>query len=172
MPILHHTYPNGFRIIYENSFSRIPISSAFIVCDMGSVYEYDKMRGASHFIEHMCFKGTKKIPDSNDIFAEYSKIGAYFNAFTDRRYTCYTVKCQDEYLEHSLQVVSDMLMNSTFKKSEFVKEHKVIIEENNNNENNPENVLNDEVNKTLYRGSSYEHQVDTLSFHHKNALDS
>jgi len=171
MPILHHTYPNGFRVIYENSFSRIPISSAFIVCDMGSVYEYDKMRGASHFIEHMCFKGTKKIPDSNDIFAEYSKIGAYFNAFTDRRYTCYTVKCQDEYLEHSLQVVSDMLMNSTFKKSEFVKEHKVIIEENNNNENNPENVLNDEVNKMLYRGSSYEHQVDDLTFHHKNSLD-
>jgi len=170
MSLIEYRYPNGFRVIYEHYVNKIPITGAYLFCDMGSVYEYDGMRGVSHFIEHMCFKGTKKIPDSNDIFGEYSKIGAYFNAVTTKRYTCYTVKCQDEYLENSLEIVSDMMMNSTFKSNEFNKEHLVIVEENNNDKNNPHIILDNEVDKILFKGSSYEFPVDEMEYHNKETL--
>ena len=168
MPILHHTYPNGFRIIYENSFSNIPITSAFVVCDMGSVYEYDKMRGASHFIEHMCFKGTKKIPIPKNIFVEYDKVGAYLNATTDKRYTYYTIKCSNEYVENSINIMSDMLLNSTFNKSEYKKEEKVVIEENIKDVNDAEEILFENLDKLIYNGSSYAFPVDTIAYHKGN----
>ena len=163
-------YPNDFKIVYENSHSNIPITALYIFCDVGPVYEYDKMRGASHFIEHMCFKGTKKIPHSKDIFKEYAKIGAYFNAYTSKRYTCYTVKCQDEYIQHSLDILSDMLMNSLFNETEFDKEEKVVIEENNNNDNQPEHIINDTMDQLIYAGSSYEFPVDNIDYHTKRSL--
>jgi predicted Zn-dependent peptidase len=113
----------------------------------------------------MCFKGTKKILHSKDIFFEYSKNGSYLNAFTNKRYTCYTIKCQDEYIKHSLEVLSDMLIHSIFNEKEFEKEEKVIIEENNNNYNDPDNIIDDCIEEVLYKGSSYEFPIDCLEYH-------
>ena len=170
MSVTIKKYPNDFKIVYEKSHSTIPITALYVFCDVGPVYEYDKMRGASHFIEHMCFKGTKKIPHSKDIFNEYAKIGAYFNAYTSKRYTCYTVKCQDEYIQHSLDILSDMLMNSLFSETEFDKEEKVVMEENNNNDNKPEHLINDATDQLIYQGSSYEFPIDNIDYHTKRTL--
>ena len=170
MSVTIKKYPNDFKIVYEKSHSTIPITALYVFCDIGPVYEYDKMRGASHFIEHMCFKGTKKIPHSKDIFNEYAKIGAYFNAYTSKRYTCYTVKCQDEYIQHSLDILADMLMNSLFNETEFDKEEKVVLEENNNNDNKPEHLINDSTDQLIYAGSSYEFPIDNLDYHTKRSL--
>jgi predicted Zn-dependent peptidase len=170
MPVIVKKYPNDFQIVYEKSLSALPLTTLYIFCDVGSVYEYDKIRGASHFIEHMCFKGTKKI-NSTKIFHEYSKIGAYFNAYTSKRYTCYTVKCQDQYVHHSLEILADMLMNSTFNETEFHREEKVVIEENNNNDNKPDYILEDAIDRMLYEGSSYESPVDSLNYHTSRTLN-
>ena len=170
MSVTIKKYPNDFKLVYEKSHSTIPITALYVFCDVGPVYEYDKMRGASHFIEHMCFKGTKKIPHSKDIFNEYAKIGAYFNAYTSKRYTCYTVKCQDEYIQHSLDILSDMLMNSLFSETEFDKEEKVVMEENNNNDNKPEHLINDATDQLIYQGSSYEFPIDNIDYHTKRTL--
>jgi predicted Zn-dependent peptidase len=171
MPVIVKEYHNNFKIVYEKSHSDLPITALYIFCDVGPVYEYDKMRGASHFVEHMCFKGTKKIPHSKDIFHEYAKIGADFNAFTSKRYTCYTVKCQDIYVQHCLDILSDMLSNSLFDKVEFTREEKVVIEENNNNDNNPEYLLELATNRIIYAGSSYEFPADCLDYHKNRNLD-
>jgi len=171
MSIILKKYPNNFQIVYENSSSNIQLTSIYIICDIGPVYEYDKIRGASHFIEHMCFKGTHKITHAKDIFQEYSKIGAYFNAYTSKRYTCYTVKCQDEYVNHCLNILSDMLMNSLFNKKEYEKEEKVVIEENNNNNNDPEKIIDNEIERILYKGSSYEFPIDSLEYHTSRSLN-
>jgi len=170
MSVTTKKYPNDFKIVYEKSHSTLPLTALYVFCDVGPVYEYDKMRGASHFIEHMCFKGTKKIPHSKDIFNEYAKIGAYFNAYTSKRYTCYTVKCQDEYIQHSLDILSDMLMNSLFNETEFDKEEKVVMEENNNNDNKPEHLINDTTDRLIYAGSSYEFPTDNIDYHTKRSL--
>ena len=171
MTIQTYTYPNGFRIIYEKSKSSLPISSIFTFCDAGSVHEPDNLRGVSHFIEHMCFKGTKKIPKAKDIFMHYDNIGAEFSAFTVQRFTCYTVKCIDEKLHESIQIVSDMLLNSTFDKKEFKKEYNVVVEENSRNENDTDVVINEAISKLLYNGSSYANPIDTLSYHKKRMFE-
>ena len=168
MTINKFIFPNGFRLIHETSKSNIPISSIYAFVDIGSVYETENVRGGSHFIEHMCFKGTKQIKTSEQIYIEYDKIGSYFNAFTEKRLTCYKVKTQDDYIEHCTVILSDIILNSTFSKKEFIKEEKVVIEENLQNNDDPLNILDELTNTLVYNGSSYERPVDTLEYHKHN----
>jgi predicted Zn-dependent peptidase len=167
MTIQTYIFPNGFRIIHEKPKNNLPISSVQLFCDVGSVHEDDSVRGASHFIEHMCFKGTKKFPKSKDILIQFDRIGADFNAYTDKRLTCYHVKCGDDYVKNSIHLISDMLMNSTFVKNEYNKEYKVVVEENIKNENDPDVILEENLDKLLYKGSSYEFEIDNLRYHKK-----
>lgn len=171
MSIKTHTFPNGFRLIYERPKGTQSITSIYTYCDVGSIHEPDHIRGVSHFIEHMCFKGTPSIPKSKDLFIEYDKIGAAFNAFTTKRYTCYTIKCQDEYAAHSIDIVSDMLLNSTFPKKEFEKEYRVVIEENIRAKNDEDNELYDALDRMIYKGSSYELPEDSLQYHTKKVMN-
>jgi predicted Zn-dependent peptidase len=53
--IITTTLPNGFRVIYEKSFEKRPVSSINVFCDLGSIYEKPGYNGISHFIEHMWF---------------------------------------------------------------------------------------------------------------------
>ena len=168
--INNHTFDNGFRIIHEKRQSNLPITSIQLFCDYGSAYEKDGVRGAAHFIEHMCFKGTKKIPSGKEIFTHYNEIGAYFNANTEKRYTRYTITCEDEYVNNCIYILSDMLMNSTFNKKEFEKERKVVVEENIRNEDDASDMISVNMNKMLYNGSSYADVIDTLSFHNAKTL--
>ena len=153
------------RLIFEKPRSDIPITSIYVFCDIGSVHEPANMRGVAHFIEHMCFKGTKKIPNAKDVLNAYNKIGASFNAYTDKRLTCYSVKCQDEYVAHSLSILSDMMLHSTFPEREFQKEYKVVAEENIISENDSNTVLLHESEKIVYAGSAYGTPIDCSEYH-------
>jgi predicted Zn-dependent peptidase len=165
-----HILNNGFKLIHETPKTKLPITSIQLFCDYGSAYEKDGVRGAAHFIEHMCFKGTRKIPNGKEIFTEYNNIGAYFNANTEKRYTRYVIVCEDEYFNNCLYILSDMLMNSVFNKKEFEKEKKVVVEENIRNEDDASDMISINMEKMIYNGSSYADAIDTLSFHHTNTL--
>jgi predicted Zn-dependent peptidase len=80
------------------------------------------------------------------------------------------VKCHDNYIENSIDIVSDMMMNSTFNKKEFAKEYKVVIEESTGDENDPEDLITRLNNQLIYKGSSYENPVDCLDYHKKDGL--
>jgi predicted Zn-dependent peptidase len=160
-------FPNGFRMIHQKPKHNLDITSIHAFVKVGSGYETNGIRGVSHFVEHMCFKGTHKIPQAFDIFTNYDKIGAYFNAYTEKQFTCYTIKCQDEYVENCTHVLSDMLMNSIYNSKEFEKEQKVVIEENIRNVNNFFYELFNKMESVIYRGSSYEYTVDDISYHPK-----
>ena len=164
------TFPNGFRIIYEKPDSEIPLTSILAFVKLGSIYETDGIRGASHFIEHMCFKGTKRRPNSKIIIKNYDSIGAYFNAYTEKEYTCYEIKCGEEHLANSIRVLSDMMMNSVFDKTEFKKEHDVVIEENIKSQDDSEECIKENSDFLIYEGSSYQYPIDTLSYHKKSGL--
>ena len=166
-----HTYPNGFRVVYEKPFSPVPNTAIYAFCDLGSIYEHDGIRGGSHFIEHMCFKGTHKIKTSKEIYMKYAKVGAYFNASTEKRCTYYITKTQDEYTEHCINIVSDMMLNSTFPKTEMEKEENVVIDENLKDSDNPENEVGIYMDKLLYGSNSYGYPVDTLEYHKKRRFD-
>jgi len=162
-----HIFPNGFRIIHEKPKTDIPLTSISCFVKLGSIYEPEKLKGASHFIEHMCFKGTKQMPQSTSISHHYDGIGAYFNAYTEKEYTCYQIKCSEERMKNTLHILGDMLMNSIFKKEEFTKEYKVVVEENIKSEDDMENLIVEKIDSLLYSGSPYALPIDTLSYHKK-----
>ena len=166
-----HVFPNGLRLVYEQPQNSLPITAIYTFCKFGSAYEPEDLKGAAHFIEHMCFKGTKKIPQAKDIFMVYDRIGALFNAYTVKQYTCYTVKCEDTYFENCLNITSDMLMNSTFKKAEYEKEHKVVIEENVRNLDDSDSAISKKINELIYAGGSYAEPIDDIQFHGKGSLE-
>jgi predicted Zn-dependent peptidase len=162
-----HTFPNGFRIIHENPRNSIAISSIQVFCKVGSAMETDDIRGISHLVEHMIFKGTTKLPLSKDISQIYDKIGAYFNATTEKSYTNYIVKCEDEYVKNCILVLGDILLNSVFDKNELEKEKKVVIEESILLEDSGGNIVADMYDEVVYKGTPYENPIDKLSYHHK-----
>lgn len=167
MDIITHTFENGFRVVWEKSYNLIPLTSVYVFCDVGSIHEPSDLKGAAHFIEHMCFKGTRKIPLAKDIFNKYDEIGAYFNATTEKQYTEYHVRTQDQYTGHCINIMSDMLLNSIFNKSEFVKEEQVVIEENIKNSDRTTVIIATVSDSLVYRGSNYELPIDTLEYHNK-----
>ena len=164
-------FPNGFQYIYQKSYSTIPMTSIICFVKLGSIYEDDGNRGSSHFIEHMCFKGTRRIPTAKAISTVYDKIGAYFNAFTTKEYTAYVVNCEDQYVDHCLSVLSDMLINSTFNKKQFMLERNVVIEEAIRDEDDPESKISDMSDRLTYAGSPFAKPIDDLSYHHTSSLE-
>ena len=167
MPIQSFIFPNGFRFIYEKPKNKLPITSIQVFCDVGSVHEDNDLRGASHFIEHMSFKGTRDYPNSKKLLVEFDKMGADFNAYTEKRLTCYHVKIGNDSIPNCIHIMSDMLMNSTFIKKEYDKGYKVVVEENIKNENDPDVIVDENMDKLLYKGSAFEYEIDNLRFHKK-----
>jgi predicted Zn-dependent peptidase len=160
-----YKFPNGFQLIWQKPKNNLNITSIQCICNLGSIHETDQTRGSSHFIEHMCFKGTKKLPFSKNIFQKYDEIGAVFNAFTCKRYTCYYIKCMDDYITNCIIILSDILLNSLFEKKEHDKELQVVIQENIKSEDKNENVIDDIIDDMIYSGSSYQYPVDHIKYH-------
>lgn len=157
------TFPNGFRLIYEKKKTKT--TDLQVLCDIGSIHEPDGLRGVSHMIEHMCFKGTTHRTIPMRLHMEYDNIGAYMNAFTDKPYTGYIIQCDSIYTENMIQLVSDMVLNSIFDKTQFRLEEKVVIEESARNKDDPTSLLFRELNSVLYKGSVYENDIDCSEYH-------
>ena len=161
------TLKNGFKVVYEKSKNVIPIAAIYLFIRHGSVNETYNTRGGSHIIEHMCFKGTRKIPDSKEISIKFDEIGAYFNAFTDKHMTCYTVKCAEFFIENCIQILSDMVINSRFSKSDFDKEQNIVKEETIKNETSDSIRVFKTLDSLLYEGSALAYPIDDISYHAK-----
>ena len=95
---------------------------------IGSRYEAERINGISHFIEHLLFKGTKK-RSAKQISQDVEGIGGYLNAFTSEENTCFYSKARHDCFDELLDVLVDMLLNSTFQTVEIGKERDVIKEE-------------------------------------------
>ncbi len=127
---------NGLRIITvpeKNSKA----ATVLVMVGAGSKYETRNLSGLSHFLEHMFFKGTKKLKRPRDVAEFLDKIGGDFNAFTGEEYTGYYAKVSAEHLDTALVWVSDIFLNSRIPSKEIEKERGVIIEELNMYNDNP-----------------------------------
>lgn len=131
-----HILKNGLRII----FASMPESLAttfLVLVEAGSKYEDKEVGGISHFLEHMCFKGTKKRPSALAISSELESLGAVYNAFTGQEITGYYAKVGGDKINNALDIISDMYINPLFEEKEIEKEKGVIIEEINMYEDLP-----------------------------------
>ena len=103
---------NGLTYIVDNSVGKNSVT-ILIGVKVGSRNESKNEYGLSHFLEHMLFKGTKKRKESKDVSNSIYKYGASMNAFTDYDMTCYHITISSEHTEDALEVLSDMMFNST-----------------------------------------------------------
>lgn len=95
----------------------------------GSRYERPDEAGISHFVEHICFKGTERRPSARDISEEVDNVGGILNGGTDREYTTYYIKVARPHFQMAADLVVDIMRQPLFDAEDFEKERKVIIEE-------------------------------------------
>ncbi|PIP34440.1 hypothetical protein COX21_02925 [Candidatus Falkowbacteria bacterium CG23_combo_of_CG06-09_8_20_14_all_41_10] len=124
--------------------------TVLVVVKTGSKHETKAESGLSHFVEHMFFKGTARRPNILALASELDVLGGEYNAFTSKEYTGYFVKAEAHKLFKALDIISDMLINSTFLAEEIAREKGVIIEEVNMYEDNPMAQIEDIFEELLY----------------------
>ena len=119
---------NGLRIIT----CPMPHTRSVSVCiymGAGSRYESDAQAGVSHFIEHLCFRGTKKRASAKDISGAIEGVGGVLNGGTDKELTVYWCKVAQPHFHLALDVLADMVLHSRFDKKDIEKERQIIVEE-------------------------------------------
>ena len=149
MNFLKKVLKNGLRVIIVPMKDN-PTATVLVLVEAGSKYETKKMNGISHFLEHMCFKGTLKRPKAIDISKELDALGSQYNAFTPQEYTGYYAKSDAKHFKQIFDIVSDIYLNSTFPEAEMQKEKGVIIEEINMYEDMPQRHVQDLIMELLY----------------------
>ena len=127
-PYTKSVLPNGIRLLTASMPATRAVSIAFYV-GTGSRFERDDESGASHFLEHILFKGTEKRPLAQDVSETIERVGGFMNASTDREATIYWARVARPHLDIGIDILSDMLLNSTFPPDEIEKERDVILEE-------------------------------------------
>lgn len=140
---------NGLRIITVPMKDN-PTVTVLVMVEAGSKYEAKEINGLSHFLEHLCFKGTSNRPKAIDITRELDSIGAEYNAFTGEEYTGYYAKSDYKHALRLLDVISDMYLNPIFEHKEIEKEKGVIIEEINMYEDMPQRDVQTVFMNLLY----------------------
>lgn len=147
------TYDSGLRVVVEQMSGFTSVSFNIYV-GIGSIYEDETNQGISHLIEHMLFKGTKN-RSAFQIAEDLKNIGALYNAFTSKTDTSFYSKTITEYTEKSVEILSDMLLNSAFNEKELAKEKKVVIEEMKMYKDDPGSLCNELADTNFYKDSPY-----------------
>lgn len=142
------THPSGLRIITE-SIDSVRSLTVGVWVKTGSRHESSNVAGITHFLEHMLFKGTKT-RSAFDIVQSVESVGGYLNAFTSAEYTCYYIRCLDTELEKSLDILFDMIQNSTLPVDEIEKEKKVVLEEMKMYRDNPDDYIFEEFTGQIF----------------------
>ncbi len=122
------TLPNGLRLLTV-TLPHVQSVSLGLFMAVGSRFETEEMSGASHFIEHMVFKGTRRWPTARDVAEAIEGRGGMFNASTGLETTLYWAKVAAPDVPQAMDVLSDMLLQPTFDPIEMEKERAVISEE-------------------------------------------
>ena len=142
------TLKNGLTIVGEEIpyFKSVSLG---IWINTGSRMEKQNESGVSHFIEHMLFKGTKN-RSAKDIARDIDNLGGQINAFTNKECTCYYIHLLDEHINVGIDVLSDMILNSTFNEKDINRERFVILEELKMYEDSLEDLSYDLLLENIY----------------------
>jgi predicted Zn-dependent peptidase len=145
------TLDNGLRLLTAAMPHTRSVAISFFI-GTGSRYETDEQAGISHFIEHMCFKGTRKRPTSVDVCTVIEGVGGVLNAGTDKELTIYWCKVARPHFDSALDVMTDVLTNSLYKPEEIEKERQVIIEEINMSLDSPAQRVSMLIDELMWPG--------------------
>ncbi|CUR53894.1 Putative peptidase M16 [metagenome] len=131
--------PGGLRVITEQMLG-VRSASIGVWVGVGSVDETVRQHGCSHFLEHLLFKGTTE-RTAMDISVALDAVGGEFNAFTAKEYTCFHARVIDHDLPMAIDVLGDMVTNSTLSVEDVEAERDVILDEIAMHEDDPDDVV-------------------------------
>ena len=153
-----HVLDNGM-VVVVSEMPQSPTVSIYALVKTGSATEGPYLgMGISHFVEHMLFKGTKKRA-VGAIPSEVKALGGTINASTSYDHTIYTLDVPKASFAQGFDIISDMVMNSTFDPSEIKKEREVIFGEMRMINDRPERKLGDLVGRSVYLRHPYRHPI-------------
>lgn len=141
--------PNGVRVVLVARTESMSVTSAVFV-EAGAAYETKTQSGISHFLEHMCFKGTTRRPTALQISTELENLGASYNAFTDFDLTGYYATVAPENFKESFDVIADMYLDPLLDQGEIQKEKGVIVEEIRMYEDLPRHKVDETLDALMY----------------------
>ena len=139
---------NGVTVLTEHMDAVRSAALGFWV-RVGGRDEAPHEYGMSHFMEHMLFKGTPT-RSALDISTAFDELGADFNAFTSREYTCFYTRLMDERLARGFEILADMIVNASFTHDTIVPEREVVLEEIARNNDTPEDYVYDVFADCMY----------------------
>lgn len=145
------TLDNGLRVLT----TPMPHTRSVSICifvGVGSRYESEAQAGVSHFIEHLCFRGTQKRPTSREISEAIEGVGGIVNAGTDKELTVYWCKVAQPHFPVALDVLADIVLNSRFDPADIERERQVISEEISMSKDSPAQLVNMLIDELLWPG--------------------
>ena len=142
------TLPNGLRIVTDR-IDTVDTVSLGLWVDVGTRHEPPEINGAAHFLEHMAFKGTER-RSARDIAEEIEAVGGHLNAYTSRESTAYYAKVLKEDVPLALDILSDILLHSTFDPAELERERTVILQEIGQANDTPDDIIFDHFQERAF----------------------
>jgi len=143
-------FESGLRIVTERMPSVRSVTLGVWV-GAGSRDERPAIAGASHFLEHLLFKGTST-RSARDIAEAFEAVGGDLNAFTSKENTCFYARVLDRDLPMAVDHMCDMLQHSLLRSPDFEAERQVILEEINMHEDSPDELIHDLFTESLWAG--------------------
>ncbi len=140
---------SGLTVIFEKR--EIPIVTTASSVKFGAQYEDKRIKGISHFMEHLVFKGTKN-RSVMEIPQEVESKGGVINAFTSEEVTCFWNKMPSKHFGLSADIGRDLVLNPLFEKEALERERKVILEEIKMYHDNPSTHVLEKIKEMLYEG--------------------
>lgn len=156
-PRLTHRLDNGLTIFLQEKHDA-PLASFWTWYRVGSRNELPGITGASHWVEHMQFKGTPH-QAKGSIFGEVSRVGGYLNAMTSMDWTTYYETIPAAEIDLPIRIEADRMVNSLFDPAETESERTVILSERQGAENRPTYHLYEELIGTAFHNHAYGHSV-------------
>ncbi|MDR2926668.1 MAG: insulinase family protein [Cytophagaceae bacterium] len=147
MEIFNHQFSNGIRVIHHPIKS--PVGHCGLFINTGSRDEMPNEHGLAHFIEHVIFKGTKK-RKTYHILSRIDDVGGELNAYTTKEDTCIYASFLKNDFERAIELLADIVFNSTFPAKELEKEKEVIIDEINSYKDNPAELILDDFEELIF----------------------
>ncbi len=147
-PVLRTVLPGGLRVITE-SLPAVRSAAFGIWAGVGSRDEDLAHAGATHYLEHLLFKGTSR-RTALDISAAMDAVGGELNAFTAKEYTCYYARVLDADLPLAIDVLADMVTSSLIEPKDVDAERGVILEEIAMNEDDPSDTVHEAFAAQLF----------------------
>ena len=149
MKLLHHTLPNGIRLVHYRTNGMI--THCGLIINTGSRDEKDPEHGIVHLIEHMLFKGTRR-RKAYHVLSCLDDLGGELNAYTTKEETAIHASVLNHDIEKAADIISDIVFNSVFPEKEIEREKDVIIEEINSYLDNPAELIFDEFEEIIFEG--------------------